>query len=253
MTSTAPRALELLDVFARAADAQREALSSLVGAQRRARTDRPGQYHLDTVADAAIVPVLHEAGVRVLSEESAWSGDADAPVTVVLDPVDGSTNCARGIPYWGISACALDADGLLCSLVQNAATGATYTAIRGGGAWLDDATLHASETRDVDRSVIALATMPDRVLPWRQFRALGSSALALCDVAAGNLDGFLDCTHDTHSPWDYLGGMLVCLEAGALVVDALGRDLVVAEFDARRQLLAAGTHELLDALRGGLA
>ncbi len=205
------------------------------------------------MADAAILPVLHGAGLRVLSEESAWTGDPDATVSVILDPVDGSTNCARGLPYWGISACALDAEGMLCALVQNAATGATFTAIRGEGAWLGDDVLHTSDTREIDRSVIALATMPDHVLAWRQFRALGSSALALCDVAAGNLDGFLDATHDTHSPWDYLGGMLICLEAGALVVDALGRELVVAEFDARRQLLAAGTPELLDALRDGIA
>jgi len=103
---------DILDVFALAAAAQRESLRALVGSARRARTDVAGQYHLDTVADAAILPVLHEAGVKVLSEESGWTGDPDAAITVVLDPVDGSTNCARDIPYWGISACALDADGL---------------------------------------------------------------------------------------------------------------------------------------------
>jgi fructose-1,6-bisphosphatase/inositol monophosphatase family enzyme len=251
MSVSEPEAL--LDMFAAAADAQRVALGALAGAERRARTERPGQYHLDTVADAAILPVLHEAGLRVLSEESGWTGDPDARVTVVLDPVDGSTNCARGIPYWGISVCAIDPDGLLCSLVENAATGAAYTAVRGEGAWLDDEHLHASSTRDVDRSVVALVAMPDRVLPWRQFRALGSSALALCDVAAGNIDGFLDATDSAHCPWDYLGALLVCREAGALVVDVRDRELVVAEEAARRQLLAAGTPELLGALRDGLA
>jgi fructose-1,6-bisphosphatase/inositol monophosphatase family enzyme len=248
-----PEPEALLDVFAAAADAQRAALGALAGAERRARTERPGQYHLDTVADAAILPVLHAAGLRVLSEESGWTGDPDAHVTAVLDPVDGSTNCARGIPYWGISICAIDADGMLCSLVENAATGAAYTAVRGAGAWLDDEHLHASATRDVDRAVVALVALPDRVLPWRQFRALGSSALALCDVAAGNIDGFLDATDSAHSPWDYLGAMLVCQEAGATVVDVHDRELVVADEAAHRQLLAAGTPELLDALRDGLA
>lgn len=251
MTVLAPD--DLLDVFAAAADAQRAALAALAGAERRARTERPGQYHLDTVADAAILPVLHAAGLRVLSEESGWTGDEDSPVTVVLDPVDGSTNCARGIPYWGISVCAIDGEGLLCALVENAATGAAYTAVRDGGAWLDDEHLRASATKDVDRSVIALVAMPDRVLPWRQFRALGSSALALCDVAAGNLDGFLDATDSAHCPWDYLGALLVCREAGALVVDAHDRELVVAEESARRQLVAAGTPELLGALSESLA
>jgi fructose-1,6-bisphosphatase/inositol monophosphatase family enzyme len=240
---------ELLDVFARAAGAQRSALRDLVGAARRRRTDRPGQYHLDTVADAAVLPVLHDAGLRVLSEESGWTGAPDATVTVVVDPVDGSTNCARGIPYWGISVCALDADGMLCSLVENGATGSVFTAVRGEGAWLDDGRLTAASTTHVERAVVALTAIPPRALPWRQYRALGSSALALCDVAAGNLDVFYDAADDLHGPWDYLGGALVCQEAGAFVVDARGRELIVTDADARRQLLAACTPQLLDVFR----
>jgi len=240
---------DLLDVFARAADAQRASLRSLVGTVRRSRTDRPGQYHLDTVADAAILPVLHAAGLRVLSEESGWTGDPGSTITVVLDPVDGSTNCARGIPYWGISVCALDGEGMVCSLVENGATGAAYTAVRGGGAWLDDAPLATATTTEIERSVIALTALPERALPWRQCRALGSAALALCDVAAGNLDALYDATDDAHHTWDYLGALLVCEEAGARVADAHGRELVVADADARRQLLAACTPELLDVLR----
>jgi fructose-1,6-bisphosphatase/inositol monophosphatase family enzyme len=252
VTTTVPGADDLLDGFARAAAAQRAALHSLAGAERRVRTERPGQYHLDTVADAAILPVLHELDVRVLSEESGWTGDLDAAITVVLDPVDGSTNCARGIPYWGMSACALGPDGLLCSYVENGVTGAAYTATRGEGAWLDDEPLTASSTRDNSRSVIALVAMPPRELAWRQFRALGSSALGLCDVAAGNIDGFLDAADSIHRPWDYLGALLVCREAGALVVDVQERELVVADESARRQLLAAGTPELLASLREGI-
>jgi fructose-1,6-bisphosphatase/inositol monophosphatase family enzyme len=243
---------ELLDCFAAAAAAQRQALAGLTGIDRRARTDRKGQYHLDTVADAAVLPVLTELPVRVLSEESEWTGPPDAEITVVVDPVDGSTNCSRGIPYWGISVCALDADGPLCAYVENGATGACYTAVRGKGAWLDGERLTASEVTAIDRAVVAIVAMPPREPPWRQFRSLGSAALALCDVAAGSLDGFLDCTHDMHCPWDYLGGLLVCRESGALIVDAAGRELVVADPAARRQPVAAGTPELLTALRAVL-
>jgi myo-inositol-1(or 4)-monophosphatase len=244
---------DLLALFDVAGAAQRGALATLGPAERRARTDRPGQYQLDLVADAAVLPVLAAAGVRVLSEESGWSGPVDAAITVVLDPVDGSTNCARQLPYWAISLCALDADGPLCALVQNGATGARYTAVRGAGAWLDGTRLVPSTTTAVERAVVALSGWPPTALPWRQFRALGSAALALCDVAAGHLDGYLDGSADQHAPWDYLGGLLVCVEAGATVVDAEQRDLVALDFDARRQLVAAGTPELLAALHGGLA
>jgi myo-inositol-1(or 4)-monophosphatase len=187
----------------------------------------------------------------VLSEESGWTGPVDADVTVVLDPVDGSTNCARGIPYWAISLCALDADGPWCALVRNAATGARYTAVRGTGAQLDGETIAPAATTDIARAVVALSGWPPVPLGWRQFRALGSAALSLCDVAAGHLDGYVDGHPDQHAPWDYLGGLLVCEEAGALVVDADGRDLVAPDAHARRQLVAAGTKELLEQLHGG--
>jgi myo-inositol-1(or 4)-monophosphatase len=242
---------EVLALFDVAAAAQRGALATLAATERRARTDRRGQYRLDLVADAAILPMLHAAGLRVLSEESGWTGPDDAEVTVVVDPVDGSTNCARGIPYWAISLCALDADGPWCALVQNGATGACYTAVRGEGALLDQRELTPSETTDIERAVVALSGWPPVPLAWRQFRALGSAALALCDVAAGHLDGYLDGHVDQHAPWDYLGALLVCREAGALIADADGRELLVTDASARRQLVAAGTKELLEHLQRG--
>jgi myo-inositol-1(or 4)-monophosphatase len=243
---------ELLSLFDLASAAQRGALATLGPGERRARTDRAGQYQLDVVADAAVLPVLASAGVRVLSEESGWSGPDDADITVVLDPVDGSTNCARQIPYWAISLCALDGDGPRCALVQNGATGARYTAVRGAGAWLDGVRLAPSDTTALERAVVAISGLPPQPLPWRQFRALGSAALALCDVAAGHVDGYLDGIPDQHAPWDYLGALLVCDEAGAAVVDAEGRDLVALDPVARRQLVAAGTPDLLTALHEGL-
>ncbi len=94
MTPDAITPHELLTLFDVASAAQRGALATMSTAERRARTERAGQYQLDLVAEAAILPVLASAGVRVLSEESGWSGPADAPFTVVVDPVDGSTNCA---------------------------------------------------------------------------------------------------------------------------------------------------------------
>lgn len=242
---------DLLAIFDVAAAAQRGALATLGAGERRARTDRPGQYRLDLVADAAVLPVLHSAGLRVLSEESGWTGPADAELTVVLDPVDGSTNCARDIPYWAISLCALDADGPWCALVQNGATGARYHAVRGEGAQLDRDAIAPASTTELARAVIALSGLPPVPLGWRQFRALGSAALALCDVAAGHLDGYLDGHPDQHAPWDYLGALLVCEESGALVVDAGARDLVTLDPGARRQLLGAGTKELLEQLDAG--
>jgi len=238
----------LLELFAAAAQAQAAVLAPLQGPERRARTDRPGQYALDLVADDVVVPMLVGAGLRVVSEESGVTGPTDASITVVLDPVDGSTNCSRRIPYWAISMCALDADGPLSALVANQATGEAFTAIRGGGAWVgsDDVRrpLVPSRARRVEEGLIAVAGLPRRALPWKQFRALGSAALTLCDVAAGRVDGYLDTLADGHAPWDYLGGLLVCSEAGAVVRDGRARELVTDDPAVRRTLVAAGTEEL---------
>lgn len=240
---------ELLALFGRAADVARESLEPLQGAARRERTEKPGQYALDLVADAAVLPLLHEAGVAVVSEESGRSGAADAPVTVVLDPVDGSTNCSRDIPYWSISLCAVDDDGPLCALVANQATGVQTTAVRGKGAWRDGEPVAPSAVTRVENAVVAFSGTPARRLAWKQFRSLGSAALELCDVAAGALDAYLT---SWVSPWDYLGGVLVCREAGALVVEAHGGELVVTDTDTRRQLVAAATPELLAGVRPAL-
>ncbi len=67
----------------------------------------------------------------------------------------------------------------------------------------------------------------------------------MCSVACGRLDAFLDCSRNAHGPWDYLGGMLVCLEAGAVIIDAFDRDLVVLEHAARRTPVAAASQVLL--------
>ena len=242
---------DLLALFAAAADAQLAIVEPLRGPERRARTDVPGQYALDLVADAAVLDVLLPAGVAIVSEESGRSGPPDASVTVVVDPVDGSTNCSRRIPYWAISLCALDAEGPLAAFVANQVTGERFTAVRGGGAWADGEAIEPSAATRIADSMLAVGSLPDRHLGWKQFRAMGSCALALCDVAAGRFDGYLG--HGVgEAPWDYLGAWLICTEAGASMIDARGRDLATTDPDARRDLIAAGTPELLAQLRSEL-
>jgi myo-inositol-1(or 4)-monophosphatase len=242
----------LLELFVDVSHAVRAVVRAIDGADLRARTDREGQYALDLVADAAACRVLERADVRIVSEESGVHERAGATITVVLDPVDGSTNCSRRIPYWATSICAVDAHGALAGLVVNQSTGATVTAVRGGGAFRDGVRLQASSSRRVEDSMVYLTGLPPRVLPWKQFRSLGSAALGLCEIAAGALDGLVD-PYGMHAPWDYLAGYLACVEAGAVVRDAQGRALVTDDVDARRQLIAAGTAELADALSGSLS
>jgi myo-inositol-1(or 4)-monophosphatase len=245
---SAPTAPELLEAFARAADAAHRAVQRLTPEQQRLRTARSGQYGLDVVADVAALKVLRELDVVIVSEESGWSGAETSDVTVVLDPIDGSTNCAHGLSYYATSIAALDANGALCGYVVNHATGREYRAVRGEGATVDGAPIATSGVKNIEDAVVALSGMPARRLSWAQFRALGCASLALCDVGAGGLDGYLD-GGAWHAPWDYLAGMLVCREAGGAVVEARDHPLEVHDPTARRALIAAATTELLDTLR----
>ncbi len=90
---------------------------------------------------------------------------------------------------------------------------------------------------------------PPAYLGWSQYRGLGAAALDLCAVADGVLDAYAVVGGSQLGVWDYLGGLLVCGEAGAVVEDAAGRGLVVLEHSARRGPVAAATPALLGALR----
>jgi fructose-1,6-bisphosphatase/inositol monophosphatase family enzyme len=183
----------------------------------------------------------------VLSEESGRHRP-DAAITVVLDPLDGSTNASRGIPWYATSLCAVDADGARASLVINLATGDRFEAVRGGGATRNGKAMTTSGATKMRESLVALSGYPDHWLGWYQFRSLGACALDLCAVACGVVDGYIDCSWNAHGSWDYLGGLLVCKEAGAVIVDADDRDLVVLEHADRRTPVAAATPELLTQL-----
>jgi fructose-1,6-bisphosphatase/inositol monophosphatase family enzyme len=210
-----------------------------------AGTAKASQYFSDLAADEVALAILDRAGFGVLSEESGLT-DAGREILVVLDPVDGSTNASRGIPWFAASLCAVDAEGPLAAVVQNLATGTRFSAVRGGGAFLDGRPIRPTDQTELGRAVVGLSGYPSTHLGWKQYRALGASALDLSCVAAGLLDAFCDCTaRAAHGPWDYLGGSLICAEAGAPCVDAWDRDLVVRDHEARRTPVAAATPELL--------
>ena len=208
---------------------------------------RPGQYHSDVAADAAALGVLHAAGLDVLSEESGLHADGHELLAVV-DPIDGSTNASRHLPWFATSICVLDADGPRVAVVANQSTGTRFEAVRGGGARRDGEPISPTGCTDPGEAIVGLSGLPDAHLGWSQFRAFGAAALDLCAVACGQLDAYVDCLPDAHGGWDYLGGLLVCTEAGAVVADALGRPLVVRDHADRRTPVAAATPALLDAL-----
>jgi myo-inositol-1(or 4)-monophosphatase len=208
---------------------------------------RHGQYHHDIAADAAALGVLEPAGVAILSEESGIT-KGKLPVTVVIDPIDGSTNASRGLPWWSTSLCAVDRDGPWVALVADQVTGERWHAVRGGGAFHNDERILRPPTPPLREAIIGLGGWPPFHFGWYQYRSYGAIALDLCAVADGRLDGYAHCVPDEVAEWDYMGGLLVCYESGAEVVDIHGRPLSPLDHTTRRTPVAAGDRALLDEL-----
>ncbi|MHB1087767.1 MAG: inositol monophosphatase family protein [Acidimicrobiales bacterium] len=204
---------------------------------------RETQYHLDLAADEVAVRMLVGGGYRVVSEESGVTGEGD--VTIVVDPIDGSTNCDRGVPFFATSLAAMRGRELVAGVVMNHATGTVFEAEKGAGASRDGATIMPSSARVINESVISFSGWPSRHLGWQQMRALGAASLEICLVADGSLDAFAVAQHSTLNPWDYLAGLLVVREAGAVATDYRGEGLETFDPVLRRPIFCA-TKELLD-------
>ena len=208
---------------------------------------RVGQYAVDLDADRACLDRLISAGFSVLSEESGVQGTAGRPV-VVVDPLDGSTNASRGVPWFGTALCLVDVDGPAVACVANHATGERFTAIRGYGAERDGVAISVSACEALDDAIVGVSGLPDHHYGWAQFRALGASAPDICAVASGTFDAWCDMSIDAHGVWDYLASLLILQEAGGVAAEVGGRELVVLDHGARRTPAVASTPRLLEAV-----
>ncbi|MDE3065261.1 MAG: hypothetical protein KGJ36_06295 [Acidobacteriota bacterium] len=204
---------------------------------------RESQYHLDVAADDVARRVLGGAGFLVVSEESGVSGAGE--FTVVVDPVDGSTNCDRGIPFYATSMALVRGAELIGGLVVNLATGTSYRGERGAGASRDGVPIAPSGRRDLAGALMSFSGYPSRALPWGQVRALGAASLEIYLVADGSLDVFAVAQGSSLHPWDYLAGLAIVREAGAHALDYRGDELVVTEPVGRHPAFAASADLLV--------
>ncbi len=204
--------------------------------------DRATQYHLDVAADDVARRVLGAAGFRVMSEESGVTGDG--AFTVVVDPIDGSTNCDRGIPFYSTSLAVVHGDELVAALVMNQATGTVFEAEKGSGARRDGEPIAPSGQTEITHAIVGSSGYPSHNVGWSQNRSLGAASLEICLVADGSLDVDGVAQHSGLNVWDYLAGLLIVREAGAYAADYHDDELVTTD-DVIRHPLFAGSQELL--------
>jgi myo-inositol-1(or 4)-monophosphatase len=204
---------------------------------------------MDGRAEAVVVDALTRAfpDDGILGEE----GPARAGLTGrrwVIDPLDGTTNYAHGLPIYAVGI-GLEHDGrIVLGVVYDPSRDELFVGDRGAGAWLNDRPLSVSGTTALDASLLTtgfpydVRTNGDNNLREygafavraRAVRRLGSALLDLAYVAAGRFDGFWELTL---SPWDVAAGGILVEEAGGRVTDTDGRPL---DLDHPRVLASNG-------------
>jgi myo-inositol-1(or 4)-monophosphatase len=163
----------------------------------------------------------------------------------IIDPLDGTTNYLHRYPMYAASVAGLRDGELAVGVVIDGATGSEWTAIRGGGAFLNGDRIRVSDTTDPSRALIGTG-YPFKALDvldeyLRQFarivkatagvRRAGAAALDLCHLASGYFDGFWELTL---APWDVAAGALIVREAGGTITridgsaDVIGAGSVLA-------------------------
>jgi myo-inositol-1(or 4)-monophosphatase len=270
----------LLHLARQAAEAGAEVLArrgSLPVEARTKSSDSDWVTAFDTASERAVRGII--AGSRphdvITGEELGTTipaGAADGPgagaIRWSVDPLDGTTNFLRGIPFYCTSVAALAGDGAaLVGVVHAPALRRVYWAARGQGSWISEAgRVRRLEAPDEDRTGLLLATgfsydgatragqlseLPGLMEGYGDLRRLGSAALELCLVADGTLDAFYERGLHEH---DFAAGALIAEEAGAVVHrPALNPVLEGGPADAERlaAVTAAGPQEFIDRLRRG--
>ncbi|MFZ2959886.1 MAG: inositol monophosphatase family protein [Candidatus Ozemobacteraceae bacterium] len=202
---------------------------------------------VDLASEALIRDELSRSfpGELMLGEEGGGAAP-DAPRVWVVDPLDGTTNYAHGLPIFSVSI-ALVENGQPCvGAVCQPILHETFVAFKGGGAFLNGSPIKVSDRERLDRSLAVtgfpydIANTIDRVLPRlrsmlqasRGVRRLGSAAMDLCYTAAGIFDCFWEINL---KPWDIAAGILLVQEAGGTVTDWSGSSPLALD---RGELLA---------------
>ncbi len=192
----------------------------------------------DREAEVELLRALDKVeAMRVLSEERGGVGDPSAKLVAIVDPLDGSSNFERGIPFYCTSVAIADGNTLgkvVFGMVKNLVTGDVYLATKGGGATKNGVDIGTSGAKLPKRSVVGVdlsraesslvsALAPLVVGVGRQVH-FGANALELCFLAEGRIDAFVDLRKRMRIT-DFAAGYLIAKEAGATITGPLGAPL----------------------------
>jgi myo-inositol-1(or 4)-monophosphatase len=218
---------------------------------------------IDRAAEDAILGRFAGLGVTIVSEEVGRLEGGET--VVVIDPIDGSLNAKRGIPFFSLSIAVADGgtmDDVHFGFVHDFGSGEEWVARRGEGAWLAGELLgsvrpkaeveilsfEATRTSLVARDASKVEPLAHRL------RVMGSLALSLCHLAAGRVDAV--CSLKPARSVDIAAGQLLCRELGLAIELFDGEESFGAaplDLEQRSRVVAAGTSEVCARLARALS
>jgi myo-inositol-1(or 4)-monophosphatase len=218
---------------------------------------------IDAEAERVILERLKAiAGATIVSEEVGVLA-GDGPLRIVVDPIDGSLNAKRGIPFFSLSIAVADGetmDDVLFGFVHDFGTGEEWVAERGAGARLNDADLGPTLPREKIEILSFEATLTSSVaekaaavvgLAYR-LRIMGSLALSLCHLAAGRVDAV--CSLKAARAVDIAAAQLLVRERGLAIdlPEAPPFGAAPLDIEGRSRVVAAATPEVAAGLFAAL-
>lgn len=191
----------------------------------------------DKKSEAAIINFINKEfpGHSVLAEESGKT-ETNSEYRWVIDPIDGTTNFAHGLPIFSVSIGVQKSGKTICGVVYDVMMKEVYSAEIGSGAFRNDNKITVSQNAELSKSLLVtgfpydiLNHMPrvssnfaEFLVKSRAVRRLGSAAIDFCYVASGVFDGYWE---SSLHPWDMCAGKLILEEAGGIVTNFAGNEI----------------------------
>ena len=221
---------------------------------------------IDLAAEKAIVDTLrdHEISFTLISEESGVReyGKSAHECYVTTDPIDGTTNLTRRVPFYATSIAVSTKPALVTvhgALVADLFHNVTYTAQKGKGACRENQRISPSKNTSLENAVIGVdlnsykvqriaAQLTDLLQKTKHIRHFGANALELCYVADGTTDGFVDIRGKLRTT-DMAAAWLILQEAGAKITTQDGKPLeAMLDPKQRVEFVAAANQEMHKAI-----
>ena len=207
---------------------------------------------LDEAAENAVLPYFERTGIRIVSEEIGIRGEGE--ITVLVDPIDGSQNAERAIPYFALSVAVAEGntiDDVVFGFVYDFGANEEWTAVRGGGAFLNGEPLTGSPKEVIEflsieatRAALVLDRLEKLAPLTDRVRVMGAQAITFCHLAAGRTDAVV-CLRPSRTV-DFAASQLLVRERGFAIhaIDGPALGTIPLDLEPRSRICAAGSEEL---------